>query len=1000
MSRLLSKAAGVLPPISKPSFEVKRSPVWKPNFRTASANADHDPIAGSDAAQSIIYHFQSDGNAYLRQNWNPLMEWKANTTAANADVFAFKCLFKMHEVHGRRFLYSTKKSLKSGGIFVDVVDGCVRVGWYDTVQKQEVWISTSVPVVDPHHWHYLYVRKRFPSASLGSGCWTDTISNLTAASTNDVMVVRRFRKSAEPANRQKPWDYKPHNPASGSGVTFQRNYVGFTTDLEYSLASSPATGLVSRADRTFTGTALGVTTASAAIYSEDMVGMYHWFGGLPNSLFVISSVSSTTSCTVVEATTGNVANLSSLAASSGAVYSGVKLVKSSGFASSQNPDKASYDIELFGSSIAADKESGVMPFVGEFASFAYGMFTGATPAIFEAASTADNACDGADAFNNVEIYTASLQGPDELSVDNSASFCSVNTQPYAGAAPTSKTPNELNEVVPDSGPSSSLARPIYWQFLSKPINLDKRRRACVAFYDPQQAQVSSAGPEIVIQPGGDDASNPSGSVSIVFSDLPVSRDPGPIETRVYMTLPDGGTFYLAAAVKNGASSVAVSKSDFELVTNIELEADNGKVPECAQLEIESDVLVCGDLKNIANDENGDPVHLPDGIIFSKTFQPTAMPGDNLFALPGGSPGITGMRSFNGKLVVAKRQGFYRCSLRQQLPQREEVSPSIGAFSGACMVTHENVLFFWGSRGPHVYDGSGIPRYIGASVRELFQSGAIDPLFASRSVGAVNKKRNQVSWTLRESQAEYVSHRLSMEVSSNGIRFSRYEAPCVTAMSDYDKSGLSVASLVAGDEFGFVLWMDRSDTPLVGMGLSSARYGSSSLVASSGATTLSIPVSGTVDYSLAGPMGLPISYGSSSAYVLFAESGVIYLDKPTTSAATSGQAVKIGAVEKFVETKWYDLGVPEQSKKLRYLSVLCTKGSASISVYAYKDYGATAYSLIPHPNASPSSISTASDAVTRFDLGHLQAKHVKFRFSSFDDFEIIEAVLRISDADQY
>lgn len=995
MSRFPSKLAGVLPPTTAPKFEIVRKPLWRANNRTASADPEADPIAGTDSGQNVLYHYQGNGNAYLRQPWNAAMAWSSNTTPANAGVFAFKCLVKPYDVSGRRLLYSTKRSLKSGGIFVDMVDGRARVGWYDTTQKREVFIETNVPVFDPNHWHYVYVRKRYPSTTLGSGCWTDTISNLTALLTNDVLLVRRFRKAAvlHPA-LQKPWDYKPHDPAHASGVTFQRNYIGFTTDLEYSVASSTATGLVSRADRTFGGAGAGVITASAAIYSPDMIGMYHWFADIPDRIFVISAVATTLTCTVVDATTGVTENMAAVTSSAGGVYSGVRLLKSEGFDESQSVDSTSYDIELFGSHIAEDPESGVLPFKGEFSSFAYGAFSGAVPSIFEA-TTADNACDGADPFENVEIYDANLTGPDELRVANTSAFTAVDIQPYAGAVPTSTLANEELKVAPDSAASSALARPLEWQFLRARTELEKRRVVRCAFYDPDQAQVSAGGPELIVQAGGDDASSSSGDVQLTISDLPVSPDRGRIETRVYVSLPGGETLFLAAEVSNGVSSVTIDKTDYELVNQPELEFDNAAPPDCGSIEAVGDLLVCGDLRNVANDQNGTPVGIPDGVVFSKSFYPVTFPGDNLLTVPAGTPGVTGLRSLNGRLVIAKATGLFRAMLRQSAASTEEISPSIGAFSGAAMVVNDNVLFFWGPRGIYAYTGSGIPEWIGAPVRELFQSGAIKKGSAFSCVGAVNRRRNQAAWTIRLAGLARQSHRLSVELAQGGPRFSRYATPNLTALGELQRPLGDVAAFVGGTDEGFVVWLDRDSSQAV-----MVNHGATALTVNGSAGTSRIPVTGTIDTALSGARGAVLSTPVGDAVVLFAASGALYLDTALASAPANAAALTLGLPERFVETKWFDLGNPENDKKLRYLSVLCTQGSGTITVTAFKDYGATAYSLIPRPNAPDSEIDLAGAAVQRFDIGHIHARHVKFRFESADQFEIIEAVLRVHDADQY
>ncbi len=994
MHKTRAKFAGLLPPTTVPDFEIVRSPVWKPNNRVSGvADPEADPIFGTVAGQNRIYHYQSNGNEYLRETWDSEMAFESGATPGSADVFAFKCLIKPHAIHGRRLIYSTKGSLKSGGIFVDQIDGKVRIGWYDTVQKREVWIGTNVPVLDPYHWHYLYVRKRFPDTTLGSGCWTDTIFSLTAASTNDVLIVRRFRKAAANVWQRKPWDYNAH--------ATERNFIGFTTDLEYTVADTSGTGLISRNDRTFTGTVGGQVTASAACFSADMIGRYFCPGTGPhqNQACVISTFTSTTVVNVVDPLTGAAVDLSAMVADPGGVYSGVRLVKSEGFNTSEAVDQTSYDLELFGSHLAKDPESGILPFEGEFASFAYGVFNGATPAIFEA-SGADNALDGTDLFGNVNIYDASATSIDELHVDAGSAFAAVDTQTYALQAETSTVPNERLEVALEAAASSARARPLYWKFLRDPIELGKRRGVRIAFYDPEQGVVSNPGPELVIHPGGDDASNPSGSVSIALSKLPVSRDRGPIQTRVYMTQPNGGIFYLVAEAPYGASALVVSKSEDEIGRGVVLAFDAWPPPECDVLEIVGSQLACGSLRRWVNSDEGRPVDLPDVVVYSKALQPVSFPAGNLIAVADGSrSGVTGLRELNGRLVIAKRDSLHRAALRDGAPVTELVSSKIGAGSGATMAVLDNALVFWGKLGIYAYNGSGTPELVSGKLSGLFRDGGAERGASLRSCAAVHARRGQVVFTLEEDDAEHQSHRVSLElVDGGGVRFSRYEGPNLTALGDHVTDESEVGELVGGTEEGYVVWLDRDDTQLLMLGPTEAVHGASALTVGVGSTTTRIVVTGTLDTKFDGARGAVLRWGAVEAVVLFAEAGALHLDRAVAAAPANLTAATLGKPTRYWETKWLDFGDPEQSKKPRFLDVILTPGSGTLTVRAYQDYSATAKSLLPQPNAADSTLDL-SRSFARFDIGHLQGRHLKFRFESADPFEIIQLVARISDADQ-
>lgn len=1005
------KHAGVRPPVAAPKFALRRGvPLWRPNARDAvAANPDADPIGPSSAASGAIYHYQTDGNAYQRQRWDSEMAFEATPLSpGTADVFAFKCLVKPHAIRGRRMLYSSKgEGVASGGVFVDMLDGKLRLGWYDTVQKREVWIETGAPVFDPYHWHYVYVRKRYPDPSLGSGCWTDTVFSLTAGSLNDVMLVRRFRKTAASYYQRRTWDYKPHAAS--------RQFIGFTTDLQYSVGGTSGTGLVSRNDRTFTGGAAGLVTASAACFSVDMLGMLFCPGTGPHQgeSYVINSFTSNTVVNVVDPLTGAAPDLSALVADPGGVYAGVKLIKSEGFDESKNVDQSTYDLELFGSHLSDDETSGVMPFVGEFASFTYVVRSGAAPDIFEPSNSAagsglnaDLADDGCDAFANTEIYTAGVAGPGELHVNEGAgspdAYTAVDTQDYGGTAANSSTPNESMQVALTTVASSTQAGTITWRFVKERGNLIKPWRVRCAFYDPEQGQVSAPGPELVIDPAGDDATNTSSRVEVTLTELPAAVDRGPIETWVYATAPGDFTFFKAAEIPRGATSASFAPSLDELARGLPLEIDAWPPPECSVLEVSQGSLVCGNLRRWVNDDEGIPRDLPDVCVFSRANQPLAFPAENIIAVPDASrEGVTGLRDFNGRLVITKRDTMHRAALRQGAALSEVVSKTFGCGSGQSLIEHEGMLVFWGKRGIYAYDGSGIPRWIGGNVETLFHTG-VEPGHALRAVAAVNPKRNQIVLTIRERDALRVSHRLSLEVAGGAPRYSRYQDPALTALVDHATEGGEVGEFAGGTEDGFFVWLDRSDTALVMLG-PSATHGASALTAGVGSTTTRVVVSaGTLDAALAGARGSVLSWGSERGVVLGVGSGALLLDRPVSAAPSNGQALKLGVAPRYWETRWLDFSDPEFRKRARYLDVLTTIGTATVTVTAYKDFGATAYTVVPYtsPNPPASQINTATRAVTRFDIGHLNANHLKFRFESDDPFEIIELVVRVSDADAY
>ena len=133
-------------------------------------------------------------------------------------------------------------------------------------------------------------------------------------------------------------------------------------------------------------------------------------------------------------------------------------------------------------------------------------------------------------------------------------------------------------------------------------------------------------------------------------------------------------------------------------------------------------------------------------------------------------------------------------------------------------------------------------------------------------------------------------------------------------------------------------------------------------------------------------------------VLFTKGNTFYLDRPASDPPEPGDPVTLGLPTRYWETKWLDTGDPDSKKVGRYLDVVTTKTSGSMKVLAYLDYSTTGESLQPALAAADSTINMANETVARFSLTKFAFRHIKLRFESSDPFEIVQLVLRVSDAD--
>ena len=195
--------AGVVTPTSAPDFDTVRFPLWKQNVRATSGTDDtFDPIRqAAIGASKPNYHYNTVGNAYLRQSLSgadqALMSWVKD------GYFHLKGYVRPRSVAGRIQLWRKADGSRSGGPFLDIVDGKVRFGWYDLDLKQEVYVESSGPVFQPNDVHYVNVRKRWPIDDLIEKNWQNSyfsdgrVRRLTMSGTATIAVGEIIQNLAD-----------------------------------------------------------------------------------------------------------------------------------------------------------------------------------------------------------------------------------------------------------------------------------------------------------------------------------------------------------------------------------------------------------------------------------------------------------------------------------------------------------------------------------------------------------------------------------------------------------------------------------------------------------------------------------------------------------------------------------------------------------------------------------------------------------------------------------
>lgn len=1038
-----AKPAGVLPPASAPTFDLDRSPIWTPNVRdkTSASGASNDPVDGAlvGAAQPV-YHYRGDGNTFLQASIGApdlaALQWDQN------DYFAFKAYLRPDSVSGRIRIIG-KSDGKDSGIFVEIRDGHLFVGWYDTTTKKELTVSTDRPVFFPGRTTYVNVRKMWPQADTLEGNFRNsyfygglgrrmTVTSLAGGvfavgdkiQNAGVTKVGRVSKALTPIGTTQELEYLLHTgtdfateavnntagvtatsasaantirpmhdlviartfPASAPSVFTEldvkpaitqtdpagRTCVSFTTDIGQQPAGTTASGIVSVPGAKFTGTgAAGVVTteANAPIFTYDMLGMFWQWGsdaGVAADVYRIITFTSSSSITVQKLDGTAAPNFSTVTAKSGGVFSGVTLVKGSGFDTGATPDNSSSNLELFGSEQVRDGLSGFAPYSGDFWCPAYTMeissqtnkLEGAL--IFENRNSArggssadDPILVGTDKFDYA-LYDGLGGEPAELRADDSKVFWGADLRTYAGAGGNVSTqPSSSLELTTDTSPVCRAIKgsnPLF-KYVQDAAVWDQTQYVACAFYDPDQDVISNPGPTLRIRPSPGDSVNPSGLVRALLSDLPVSRDGENIEVQVFKSLAsvDGAGELLAAgssvvlrriaAVPSGTDEVGIQSLDTVIAETPLLEFDNGEPPACKLLAISQARLFYAALTELGQ---------LDGVLYSKAFEPTKVPASNFFRInvgPGES--VTGLAEVYGLLVALMRRSVFVITIDANgNPLQRIVSDGAGCVASQSVLAIDSNLIWYGDRGVYIYARSQSPSEIGdtnwAGERiKRFFSESIDRQFSFRASAGVNRARHQYVLALRRPSQRLMDIRVGLA----GGGFSLYRDPTITCLCDVQPSGGGPPRVVAGTEDGFVLWMDDPSTQGLLLGPTTALDGERTHVVgvNSTARTLVMAASTVLDSDLEGMRGSLVRWRAGSApnevdyqaVVLGVDGRFVHVEDLASPIPVTGVTATIGEQRHVWESRWFDFGDYEKRKRALYLDVEFAPGSTgSFDIFYY------------------------------------------------------------------
>jgi hypothetical protein len=842
---------------------------------------------------------------------------------------------------------------------------------------------------------------------------------------HDVAVVRVFPTVA-------PTDYTENEakPAAAIVDPAGRALVSLTSDYGQQPTGTTATGLVTPPGVLFTGTAgAGVVTSADAlpVFAHDMIGMFWQWGsaaGVGADIYRVSAFSSSSSITV-ETLDGTAAPAwAGVASEEGGVFAGTTLVKSEDFDDPTTPDNSESNVEMFGSSLASDPSSGYAAFSGEFWCPAFTMETSAAANPLEGAmpfENRDSSRTGASANDPlyvgqdrfpVGLYDGLAGEVGELRADDDRLIYGIDLQTYASSGGGVSTQPDANLKLPkDTDPvcRATSFEPSFRFLQALEVWKQKTHVAC-AFYDPEQGVTSNPGPILHIDPASEDKSNPSGTIRMLLSQLPISRDPGEIELHIFKSLsvknPDGSILSVpseavqrrVARVPSGTDEAAIQALEDLFTSEPLLQFNNGMPPACKIIATAQARIFYAALTELEQ---------LDGIRYSKAFLPVQVPEANFFRINVG-PGdtVTGLAEMNGLLVALMRRSVFAIEINEQgLALQKIVTDGAGCVAQGSVIALDRTLLWYGDRGLYVYqrqEGAteiGNSNWAGERLKHFFAN-SVDRQEAHRASAGVNRVRHQYVLAFRGVGEQLTDRR----VSFNGMGFGLYRDPNVTALCDVQPEGGGPPRLVAGTEEGFLVWMDDTSTQLLLLGPVAAADGAPSHVADAGSTSSTLLIAGVteLDGELEGMRGSVVRWQVAGvdyqATVLGVDGRLVHLDSEQAVLPPLDAVVTVGEQRHVWESKWFDLGNFEKRKRLQYMDLeLAPVSTGQVDFYFYVNRNGSVFvKRIPNIPMNGSELQLTPD---------LHGNHAKVRIVSSPlvpgaNFEITGITLRPGEIDQH
>jgi len=944
--RDLLRPVGMVRPTNAPTFEIRRRALWVRNVQDGTSSADPFPVLNDGLVEDIdaaepLYHYSTFGNAYLEQPTDESMRWERNDSGSPGvqnDIFAFKCLFMLRSVTGRNPILEARSSTDNGSYFVEIRDGRLVFGWYDTDLKAEALIEVAGELVEPGVWFYLFVKKVFPLPTEEG--WSNSIWAQGTNVHRDSLVLRRLVSSGEPGApppNDGPIDAKPtlhavdwaadtYHCISFTTVDAVDTHADFTakgrvTGTGFKIDVTPTTGN----SATF---AIGATSYATPLHS-DMHGMFiQWHDGARARLGRITRclpAGPTFALVTIDGLGAPDAETDVVAA----VCIGTRLEINSVARSGNAPDTSLYPIRILGSALALSVLTGIQPVSGEIGSFGYVVVRedqttpgapGSNPLIFHN-----------DASAVMEIGTDTFGGSIVAPIGNEPGDLLFEAAGVNNSVVQSTQPNDALEVELDAAVSAIGAQSLRWKLLQPVQLLDGARRISVTFYDPETDSETGPGPELVVDPSADDTANGSAQSSILLKGLPVSPDGDFVWRRVYVTLADGVIPQLVAEIPDNISGEIEIDVDEEDISNGQ-----------PQQQFQRPPLRCGIVAVVANrlilaavDGNEDLLW------YSEAFSPDRIPIDNFASFASGpQSAITGVAELAGRAIIFKRNRYIASALLTDgaVTQRQ-ISDSRGCIGHNTIQMVEDSLVWIDSSGVCVMTQGSQPRLISPELRQLFLERVQHAQLGWACAASNNQRRQYVCTLPFKDAAPRIDKRITAElrrttadsgIQSSSWRFGILGDPALVCMVEVDDEFGGPERLVGFDEYGFAWDLDQRETSRVGSGEAFLATEDSDYGVEGDDLFFEAQLASIARGQLA-------SLAGNYARVLAASGDAVLLDGDPIGGGNS----TIGVQRYSWSSRWMDFDAPEREKTLKRLDIYFSEDSfpSLVRVRLYVNRGA-------------------------------------------------------------